>query len=297
MSALLLLSASLAWTASGYDPAKLPYGVRYKGLVNEYRVGAIFLSPGEETGIEVLDPHRVAYSFAAPAGLVSELGRHHWRWRAPEAPGLYPLRVAGPGGAMTINAFVLVPASRARKGQLNGYRIGRYPAAPPAGFIEVRPDSADTALTPHLTLRQFLCKQEGGWPKYLALDEELLITLEQVLEEVNASGHRAAAFSVLSGYRTPYYNQKIKNVPLSRHLWGQAADIFVDESPKDGMMDDLNRDGRVDSRDADVLYAIIDRMADKPWYRRFTGGLARYVRSLSHGPFVHVDVRGRRARW
>jgi hypothetical protein len=86
-------------------------------------------------------------------------------------------------------------------------------------------------------------------------------------------------------------------VKYSRHLWGGAADIFIDENPKDGVMDDLNGDGKIDYRDAGVLYNIIDEMSGKPWYYLFIGGLSRYEKTASHGPFVHVEVRGFRARW
>jgi len=65
----------------------------------------------------------------------------------------------------------------------------------------------------------------------------------------------------------------------------------------DGMMDDLNRDGKMDDLDADVLYSIIDELYGKPFYERFMGGLAGYKKTDSHGPFVHVDVRGFRVRW
>jgi len=63
------------------------------------------------------------------------------------------------------------------------------------------------------------------------------------------------------------------------------------------MMDDLNKDGKIDYRDAVVLYDIIDDMYGKPLYRNFVGGLARYKKTAAHGPFVHVDVRGFHARW
>jgi hypothetical protein len=62
-------------------------------------------------------------------------------------------------------------------------------------------------------------------------------------------------------------------------------------------MDDLNKDGKIDRRDADVLYEIIDKEYGKPYYERFIGGLGRYDWNDYHGPFVHVDVRGKRVRW
>ncbi|MDY6862202.1 MAG: D-Ala-D-Ala carboxypeptidase family metallohydrolase [Thermodesulfobacteriota bacterium] len=99
------------------------------------------------------------------------------------------------------------------------------------------------------------------------------------------------------GYRTPYYNKIIGNVKYSRHLWGGAADIFIDENPKDKMMDDLNKDGKINWKDAAILYSIIDDMYGEKSYKSYVGGLARYKKSYSHGPFVHIDVRGKRTRW
>jgi hypothetical protein len=85
-------------------------------------------------------------------------------------------------------------------------------------------------------------------------------------------------------------------VQYSRHVYGDAADIFVDEDG-DGMMDDLNGDGKIDYRDAAVLYDIIDGLVTETWYAPFVGGLGRYRKTANHGPFVHVDARGFKARW
>ena len=101
----------------------------------------------------------------------------------------------------------------------------------------------------------------------------------------------------MSGYRTPYYNGLIGNAAYSRHLYGEAADIFVDHQPKDGMMDDLNRDGKLDWKDAKVLCRIIEGLCDTKSYEPFIGGLGAYEKTPYHGPFIHVDVRGCKARW
>jgi len=103
-------------------------------------------------------------------------------------------------------------------------------------------------VSPHFKLGQFLCKQPGGFPKYLVLDEILVLKLELILEELNRRGHAADTLHIMSGYRTPYYNKAIGNVDYRRHLWGKAADIFIDAAPADDMMDDLNRDGAVDKK-------------------------------------------------
>jgi hypothetical protein len=206
---------------------------------------------------------------------------------------------------MRLNAFVMVPFERVRRGALNGYPIGSYPRRPsrlesfyrpPAGFIEVTRDNEDTALSPHFRLRQFVCKQESRYPKYVVLRPELLAKLEGLLEALNERGIDATTLEVMSGYRTPRYNRRLGNVPTSAHLWGGAADVFVDEDG-DGMMDDLNGDGRVDVGDTLVLSEIVEQIEASQTHIRLIGGLGRYHSNEAHGPFVHVDVRGYRARW
>ena len=100
----------------------------------------------------------------------------------------------------------------------------------------------------------------------------------------------------MSGYRTPYYNRSIGNVRFSRHLWGDAADIYIDNN-HDQLMDDLNRDGTSDRKDAKILFELINNMSNHSWYQPFIGGLGLYGRNSYRTAFVHVDVRGYRARW
>jgi hypothetical protein len=243
-------------------------------------VGSVTALPGETVTLEAFD--------------------RRWTWTAPQTPGLYPIHVASADrrDSATIQAFVLVPASRIRGEYLNGYRIGRYPARalrgldiyqPPTGFVEVTRDNEDVFVSPHFRLKQFVCKQAGGYPKYIVLNEQLLQKLESLLALTNQSGYAASSFYVMSGYRTPAYNRALGNVPYSRHTWGSAADIFVDENG-DGRMDDLNGDGRSDQGDADVLYRLFEGTQS-------TGGLGKYDATAAHGPFVHVDIRDRKARW
>lgn len=200
----------------------------------------------------------------------------------------------------------MIPYTQLKGGYLNGYRIGNYPSIPlkqlpiykpPRGFIEVTKENEDTPVSPHFKIKQFLCKQSGPYPKYIVVRERLILKLELILEKANERGYPCNSFNILSGYRTPFYNKAIGNVKYSRHLWGGAADIFIDENPKDNMMDDLNHDGKTDYHDADVLYDIIDDMYGKPFYKLFIGGLGRYRKTPSHGPYVHVDTRGFRTRW
>ena len=45
------------------------------------------------------------------------------------------------------------------------------------------------------------------------------------------------------------------------------------------------------------LLAIIDEMDASEDYGPLVGGAAAYRKTGSHGPFVHLDTRGHRARW
>ena len=156
-------------------------------------------------------------------------------------------------------------------------------------------DTIRTKLSRHFELRQFLCKQPGGFPKDVALSEPLILKLERIIEALDRAGHDVDTLTIMSGYRTPFYNEGLGNVHDSQHTAGTAADIFVDEKI-DGRMDDLDGDGVVTRDDAIWLFKLVDRMDRMP-AALFPGGLGDYGATAAHGPFVHVDVRGRLARW
>lgn len=300
--------AFLSSSAFSYSPEKAGFSIKFKQEVSSFRVMSLFVLPEEVVEIEMLDPGKSVYDFKTSSGTAVPRAANRWQWTAPKEKGLYPseISIRGTGDTVTLNIFVMVPFHEVQNGHLNGYRIGEYPRLPfkqlaiykpPQGFIEVTEANQDTLLSPHFRLRQFLCKQNSAFPKYVVLRERLLLKLELLLERVNEAGFHAETFNVLSGYRTPYYNKAIGNVNYSRHIYGGAADIFIDENPRDDMMDDLNRDGRVDYRDAGVLYDIVDGIYGQPWYIPHVGGLGRYRKTASHGPYVHVDIRGFHARW
>jgi hypothetical protein len=77
-------------------------------------------------------------------------------------------------------------------------------------------------------------------------------------------------------------------------MYGDAADIYVD-ADGDGSMDDLDGDRRVTLADARWLATVAERVEAE--YPTLTGGIGVYRATAAHGPFVHVDTRGTRARW
>jgi hypothetical protein len=266
--------------------------------------------PGEMLTMEVIDNNPAArYNLRPTGGSTEQVDNKVWRFTAPDEAGLYPATVFNPSrtDSVLMNIFVMVPRKEKRNGRLNAYRIGEYPRTPlggqseykpPSGFIEVTRENEDTYLSPHFQLKQFLCKQEGDYSKYVVLQERLLLKLQIILELVNEKGYYANTFHIMSGYRTPYYNRAIGNVQYSRHIYGDAVDFFIDTRHPHGMMDDLNGDGKIDHRDAALIYDIIDEQYPKQWYKPYVGGLGLYKeRPGVRGPFVHIDARGKRARW
>jgi len=274
-----------------------------EGLRVDYDVFALFSLPGQLMTVEASE--RVTPR--AEADIAFRTSGNDVEWQAPDAPGLYPIDLTTPNGTrMRINLFVMRPASEIEDEHLDDYRIGAYPEEPlrgldvyraPEGFVEVTADMRDVHISPHFTIGQFLCKQESEWPKFVRVREQLVIKLERVLEAVNNAGIETDSFVVMSGYRTPHYNHAIGNVPHSRHVYGGAADIYIDVAPRDGIMDDLNDDGRLDEGDAAWLYGFIDDLSNQPEWQNMQGGIGQYGSTAAHGPFVHVDERGYPARW
>lgn len=211
---------------------------------------------------------------------------------------------------------VLTPFTEKRSGRIGRYMLGSWPGesrkgrigpsrapadryANPRGFIQVTQANQNTQVSEHFQLRHFLTKnQQNVWPKYLLLEIRLIDKLELVLADLEARGIRTTGVTVMSGFRTPSYNAGGGNTAgradLSRHMYGDAADIYIDNDG-DGNMDDLNGDGKVNIGDARFIEQSVDRIERE--HPELVGGTGAYVACCGHGPFIHIDTRGYRARW
>ncbi len=103
----------------------------------------------------------------------------------------------------------------------------------PAGFVEVTAENRNLPVSEHFTLGDFLTKdQPGVWPKYLLLDARLVDKLELIIDELEREGYPVEHLAIMSGFRTPRYNQVGGQASgrgkLSRHMYGDATDVFVD---------------------------------------------------------------------
>lgn len=237
--------------------------------------------------------------------------------QAPKASGIWRVVLAA-GKAMRpiadFNVITMLPFSAKKGGRVGLYYVGNWPGergaagpkrapagayANPSGFIEVTRENKDTRVSEHFKLADFLTHdQPNVWPKYLVLQPKLIDKLELVMNDLQSRGIDTRGVRVMSGFRTPQYNvgggRTGGRASLSRHMYGDASDIFID-SNGDGQMDDLNRDGRVTIEDSRVIAAAVDRV--EAAHPELIGGAGVYTAAPGHGPFIHIDTRGYRARW
>lgn len=113
-------------------------------------------------------------------------------------------------------------------------------------------------ISTNFRVREFCCS-DGSDPIFI--DSELVAILQKIRT------HFGKPVTITSAYRTPTHNKKIGGTTFSQHLYGKAADIAVKSvSPK------------ITATYVETL--LPDR-----------GGIGVY------DTFVHVDVRGQKARW
>ncbi len=292
---------------SGIVEANTTFKLKAEGIIIDFDRFFITALPGKSISVDVKgtadENIDVKTDFEAKPYFESGV----WKIKAPAKSGNYEIDFIdkNSGEKITLVLFVLMPYSQMEGEYLNGYRIGHYPERiykgksnyhRPEGFIEVTERNKDLYISPHFQLKQFLCKQKSGWPKYIVLNPRLLIKFERIVSDLNKDGYAVKTLFIMSGYRTPYYNKSIGNVKFSRHVYGDAADVYVDDNG-DGVIDDLNRDGKSDIEDARIIAKAAELLDDDSEYGTLKGGIGTYKKNSRHTYFVHIDTRGYKARW
>jgi hypothetical protein len=234
-------------------------------------------------------------------------GEGRWKYTAPQKSGNYSVTIKDQisNKEIVLIIFVLTPISEKKGEYLNNYRIGNYPKegykgkrnySRPKGFIAVTESNKELFITPHFQLKQFLCRQSSDWPKYILLNPVLLVKLVQLIDGLASNGVKAKTLFIMSGYRTPYSNKAIGNVKFSRHIYGDAADVYIDEN-LDGVIDDLDNNNFSNMLDAMVLHEVLCEIEKDPENEHLIGGIGKYNKNSAHTYFIHVDTRGYKARW
>jgi hypothetical protein len=203
--------------------------------------------------------------------------------------------------------FVCVPVSSEEMsgGVLRGYRIGEYPedVPVPRAWVEVPEPAQEALVSAGLTLGQFLSRDPpglaaSGWPRYAPVEYALVDKVEALNAELLRRGLATKPVHCYSGYRSPAYNDTVFGASQSRHMRGQAMDFRVDDDG-DRLFDDLNRDGKVDIKDAIVVGRILRELERRG--EVVIGGTGVYEVGRTPLPGLdanlHTDIRGFDARW
>jgi uncharacterized protein YcbK (DUF882 family) len=269
------------------------------------RLRARVQPPGAKLPIDTL-PHGTAAAYSSGAAEESTSVAV-----APLQTGIWSLALTIGNAIRPVADFSVItlkPASAKQGGKIGLYYIGNWPATrktakaryePPSGFIEVTREQQGTELSDHFKLRDFFPHdQQNIWPKYIVVEMKLVDKLELILAELEKQGISTRGVRVMSGFRTPQYNRSGGDprgrASLSRHMYGDAADIFIDNDGN-GSMDDLNHDGKINLNDARVILAAANRV--EAAHPSLIGGVGVYSGTSAHGPFTHIDTRGYPARW
>jgi len=121
-------------------------------------------------------------------------------------------------------------------------------------------------MTKDFQLSEFACNDGSPVPDELLENVELLAKNLQVLRD-----ELGESLTVLSGYRTKDWNDKVGGKSKSYHMKAMAADLTCkSKTPKQ-------------------LHRIIEKLIEGKKMKQ--GGLGLYP------GFVHYDVRGTKARW
>ena len=123
-------------------------------------------------------------------------------------------------------------------------------------------------FAPYFSLNEFkckcgLCQIPQGVPSQLLID-----ILSQIREHYNLP------LIIKSGYRCPSHNKAVGGAISSQHTKGSAADIIIK-----GI------------KTLDLYNYIISQYDNEPL------GIAKKIIADPYAGFVHIDTRGKRARW
>jgi hypothetical protein len=107
---------------------------------------------------------------------------------------------------------------------------------------------------------------------------------------------RLKRLAVNSAFRTPVYNRQVGGSSFSRHIYGDAADVMVDEDG-DEVCDDVNGDGRVDEKDGLVIGNVVRQLQGSGQIAPGGIGVYGFDGQDSARSYVHFDLRGYVTRW
>ena len=294
---LLFLSFLLFSGAEDPIPSGSCFTIYVNGTILRDHMLAFTAEPGDEVTISCDDSLQWSVTELDLQGSGRE-----FTIEIPRIHGIYTLVGSDSSSVQQWSVIVPLDPAQVRTATLNSFPLGFYGDGnsrdhlPERGFIELWPEDYERRVSTHLTFSDLLCHTEGSWPQYMVLDPRLVDKLEQVLEEVSVYYPEARVIHCISGFRTPAYNEAIGNeTGFSLHLYGAAADIWIESWPANGLIDDLDRNKRIDVFDGELIVQSARNLEAAGEVA--VGGASAYRWIPTHGPFVHLDTRGSAAVW
>ncbi len=244
---------------------------------------------------------------------------------APEKPGAFYISLAAVAGGQNRRGeiCVLVPhkatARRTNQGWLvrvDDSPIGEYRQAsasgnakvkdnpdsyqPPAWWMRITDMNASFEVAPGVTADDLVAPSEDTGLKHtdiVPVCYPMWTAITALRDGLTARGIPGSALRVISGFRTPPYNRSIGSNAFGRHVYGDAFDFYINLAGGDNIKAaDLNRDGKLDRRDAYPIVAIIEDLQAEG--KLPMGGIGVYnTIGGDHEVSMHLDVRGHRATW
>ncbi|MDR1612757.1 MAG: hypothetical protein LBT97_08225 [Planctomycetota bacterium] len=242
---------------------------------------------------------------------------------APEKPGAYylALRIEAGDSRRDLDLCVFVPyrasAGTAGKGRdvyVEGEKVGNYPLPMHSGNLKVRnnpesyqppvlwfrlsPRNIGFEVVPGVAAGDLVAAAEDTGRRHTDLvpvGYGMWTAILRLREALERRGIPGSALKLISGFRAPPHNRAVGSNAFGRHIYGDAFDFYIDLEG-DARASDLNRDGKVDRRDAyEIVSTIEDLQADGIIPR---GGIGVYhTLGGDHGLTMHLDLRGHRANW
>lgn len=199
-------------------------------------------------------------------------------------------------------------------GVIQGYPIGAYPnenakevkaiiAAhrdryrPPRWFVAITSATRELHVSEHVRLCDFVPHAAKEATVYFPYNANLCRTLEAINADLGSLASPPPHLRILRGFVSPYDAERLRRlgarlITFNRYQYGDGV-LVVANSDGGEKMGDLNRDGKVDARDAETLANIINRAQKRIGLPGWVGVYGEQPdKTLPETPMVGFDVRG-----
>jgi hypothetical protein len=175
---------------------------------------------------------------------------------------------------------------------------------PPRYWMKISARNEKLQISPHVLVGQmvgFITEKDRSKPKrrhihWFPPNRPLVYKLELLSRELARKGVKFKRLAINSCFRAPYYNRRIGGSSFSRHIYGDAADVMIDEDG-DEVCDDITGDGTADQKDGLVIGQALRRLENAGAVKVGGTGVYGFDGKGSVRSYCHFDSRGYVTRW